>query len=223
MNRQDARVARVARRRWGGVPGVLAVQVSFLFATESRAADEPTIATFPIAFAVMQKDDGEPVREDAWLDEQLAHADDLFGPDGVHFKKTSRRLVGSMYAALETRGDRDALRLQTRPGVINVFVVASLRDVDEKERFRFGVHWRPSQDPKSRYVILAAGAPPSVLAHELGHYFGNPHSPTPNNIMSYTRTGAPPFFDDAQLAKIRVTARRCLQERELLPVPPAAR
>ncbi len=193
-----------------------------LLPTPTRAADEPTIATFPIVFAVTQNA-GDPVREDAWLDEQLAFAESLFGPHGVHFKKAARRLVGSLHAELETRADRDALFSLTRPGVINVFVVSSLRDVDEKERFRFGVHWRPSQQPTSRYVILSATAPPSVLAHELGHYFGNPHSPTPNNIMSYTRTGGTLFFDDAQLARVRATARRCLQEREILPVPASSR
>lgn len=196
---------------------LLTVTVATLLATLPAFGDDP-IATFPVAFAVAQSD-GEPVREDAWLDEQLAYAEKLFGPHGVHFRRTSRRLVGSLHADLVTRADRDALFSMMRPAVINVFVVASLKDVDEKERYRFGVHWRPSQQPASRFIVLAAGAPPSVLAHELGHYFGNPHSPTPDNVMSYERAGGTLFFDAPQIARIRATARRCLLEKELLPAP----
>ncbi len=202
-----------------GLSGALAVILSALLPTPTRAAEESTIATFPVVFAVTQNE-GDPVREDAWLDEQLAFAESLFAPHGVHFKKASRRLVGSLHSELETRADRDSLFSLTRAGVINVFVVSSLKDVDEKDRYRSGVHWRPSQQPTSRFVILAANARPSVLAHELGHYFGNAHSPVADNIMSYTRKGGTLFLDDAQVAKIRATARRCLQERELLPVWP---
>ena len=210
--------ARFRRRHLCGIAGLLASALYALVPSLGQAADETSIATFPVSFAVTQND-GDPVREDEWLDEQLAFAEKLFGPHGVHFKRTSRRLVGSLYTELETRADRDALFALARKDVINVFVVSSLRDVDEKDRFRSGVHWRPSQEPTSRYVILSATAPPSVLAHELGHYFGNPHSPTPDNIMSYTRKGGTLFLDAAQVTKIRATARRCLQERELLPVP----
>jgi len=184
----------------------------------ARADD--AIATFPMAFAVMQ-DDGEPVREDAWIDAQLAEAERLFAPHGVHFAKASRRLSGSLYAKMETRADRDALYAMMRPNVINVFVVASLKDVDEKDRWRMGVHWRPSQKTSARYIILAANAAPAVLAHELGHYFGNPHSPTPDNVMSYTRTGGALYFDAPQIARIRATARRYIAEREIVPLPPA--
>jgi hypothetical protein len=192
---------------------LLVVAATFV-AVDARA---DSIATFPIAFAVMQED-GEPVREDAWIDGEVAEAERLFAPHGVHFAKASRRLAGSLYAHLATRADRDALAGYLRPGVINVFVVASLKDVDEKERWRMGVHWRPSQKPDARFIILSKTAAPSVLAHELGHYFGNPHSPTPDNVMSYTRTGGALFFDAPQIARIRATARRCLAERELLPL-----
>jgi hypothetical protein len=198
---------------------VLAFVAALSHVARVDAADA-SIATFPIAFAVMQED-GEPVREDAWIDAELAEAERLFAPHGVHFAKASRRLAGSVYARLETRADRDGLAAMMRPSVINVFVVRSLKDVDEKERWRMGVHWRPSQRPGERFIILAANAAPSVLAHELGHFFGNPHSPTPDNVMSYTRTGGELFFDAPQIARIRATARRCLQTRELLPLSPS--
>ena len=56
------------------------------------------------------------------------------------------------------------------------------------------------------------------MAHELGHFFGNPHSSTPNNVMSYNRTGAEVFFDDAQMRTIRVWAKRHVAERWVLPL-----
>jgi hypothetical protein len=108
-----------------------------------------------------------------------------------------------------------------KPGVINVFVVESLKDVDEENRYRFGVHWRPSTRPGARYVILSSTAPATVLVHELGHYFGNPHSTVADNVMSYVRTGADVFFDAPQIATIRATARRAIATHEvtLLPEP----
>ena len=81
-----------------GVFGVLAVILSALLPLPTRAAEDPTIATFPVVFAVTQNE-GDPVREDAWLDEQLAFAESLFAPHGVHFKKASRRLVGILRVA----------------------------------------------------------------------------------------------------------------------------
>jgi hypothetical protein len=181
------------------------------------AAAEPEIPTIPIAFAIAS-DDGEPVRDSAWLDEQLARAQELFGAQGVRFKRTSATPLGAEHAHVLTRADRDALAPLVKPGVVNVFVVAGLADIDEADRFRSGVHWRASSQPKTRYIVLAAAASRTVLAHELGHFFGNPHSAVPDNVMSYTRTGAPPFFDAKQGAIIRAEARRVLATREILAV-----
>jgi hypothetical protein len=84
--------------------------------------------------------------------------------------------------------------------------VESLRDVDEPDRYRMGVCWRRG-DGKP-YVIVSATARPTVLAHELGHFFGNGHSSVPNNVMSYIRTDAEVFFDAKQIAIVRSTALR---------------
>jgi hypothetical protein len=58
---------------------------------------------------------------------------------------------------------------------------------------------------------------PTVLAHEMGHYFGNGHSGTLDNLMSYERTGGPVFLDPAQGRVIQASARQAFASGELIP------
>jgi hypothetical protein len=173
--------------------------------------------TLPIALTVAAAEDG-PVASEAWIAERMAQADAIFAPAALAFRIRERAAMGAPHVAMEDRGDRHALAEGLVPGSINVFVVGSLRDVDDPSRMRQGVHWRSPRVPGSHYVILSAIAGPSTLAHELGHFFGNPHSPVVNNIMSYERDGAVlPFFDAAQLRRIRGRARRFVAGGELVP------
>jgi hypothetical protein len=59
-----------------------------------------------------------------------------------------------------------------------------------------------------------------VLAHELGHYFGNAHSQVRDNVMSYERSGGPVFFDPEQGKRIAARARAYVKSGELVTVPP---
>ena len=155
--------------------------------------------------------------EQGWLDAQLANTQALFEPAGVGFElgELRRSAAGAELGAIEDRAERDALgaRVETsrsgEPTRVNVFLTERLVDVDDPPSERMGVHWRRRRARNVHYVIVSTQAWPTTLAHELGHYFGNPHSPTPNNIMSYQRDGSvPPFFDTRQLARIRSHARR---------------
>jgi hypothetical protein len=119
---------------------------------------------------------------------------------------------------LETRADRDALADAMQPGVANVFVVASLRDVDTPALMRMGVCWRKLSNLAKRYVIVASSAMPTTLAHELGHFLGNGHAYVKNNLMSYERDGGKVFLDVAQARRSRTTAARLLSARELVRV-----
>jgi hypothetical protein len=162
-----------------------------------------------------------PVRDRAWIEAQLAEAARLFGPHGVSFVLAGVRGLPGRHARLETRDDRDALSAELRRGVIQVFVVASLRDVDDPSLLRMGVHWRYRREPARRYVIVAASAGRSTLAHELGHYLGNPHTSVVDNLMSYQRSdGGTVFLDDKQGKRSLATARRLLRAKELVPLPP---
>jgi hypothetical protein len=119
---------------------------------------------------------------------------------------------------MNRRSDRHALGALVQPQVIDLFVVASLRDVDDPSRFRQGVHWRSRTHEPAHFIILSQIAEPYTLAHELGHFFGNRrHSDTPGNIMSYEDAPGPPFFDEEQLRRVRHFARRYVKTGELTP------
>ncbi len=109
-----------------------------------------------------------------------------------------------------------------RRAVVNVFVVASLRDVDDPSRYRMGVHWRHGKTPAHRYVIVTAEALPTTLAHELGHYNGLGHSAVVDNLMSYNRTGASVFLHPAQATTVLAFARLAFASGEIAPAPDAA-
>jgi hypothetical protein len=160
---------------------------------------------------------GERVVEDAWIDGQWAVVDRLYAEAGIRFQRQRGAALPETLAHLETREDRDALHEHAKDGVINVFFVKSLRDIDEPERMRRGVCWRSRFDPPRRYVAVSSISGPSVLAHELGHYLGNAHSKVPDNVMSYERTGGPVFFDPPQKKTLRRTAVQLLRDGVLRP------
>ena len=162
--------------------------------------------------------DGKPVADEAFVEAHLDWANQVFERYGVHFSLHSLGTYEGT-VAMESRGDRDSLAPHVHEGVINCFVVASLMDVDEPGRVRRGVHWHAEAVTRAHYVILSAIAQPFVLAHELGHFLGNPrHSPTPGNLMSYTRRPGLPFLDAKQLARLKRRLQRYLREGELVPM-----
>lgn len=179
----------------------------------ARAEDE----VFGLSIAVAQQGK-EPVRDEAWVAEQVASANALFAPSGARFRWFYAKTLPDRHAELHSRADRDALAAYVEPrGFVDVFVVSVLEDVDEPGRLRKGVAWTHKADGR-RYVIISASAPAQVLAHELGHFFGNAHTAVPDNLMSYERTGGPVSFDEAQNKRIRAFSRRFLSTGRLYDV-----
>ncbi len=205
---------------WRGplLRGALVLTTLAAAPSNAHAGDLPS-HFFGLAVSVATED-GKPVADDAWIDDQIASAQDLLGPIGVHVRWRIEKPIAEKYAHMETRGDRDALTAELENKMINVFVVASLRDVDDPPLQRMGVCWRHSTHPSTPYLVVAKTARKTVLAHELGHFFGNPHSKVTDNVMSYSRSGGPVFFDDAQAAIIRIFAQRYLTAGTLVTVAP---
>jgi hypothetical protein len=163
--------------------------------------------------------DGHPVVSEAFLDERLERANRIFERYGVSFARVgSAARLPEEHAVVVTRQQRDAFGSRVTPGAIHCFVVRTLIDVDEPPRPRRGVHWRSRIGTRAHYVILSSIAEPDVLAHELGHYLGNPnHSTTRGNLMSYERGEGLPVLDVLQLQRMRARIAALIQRRELRP------
>lgn len=194
-----------------------------LFPGVASAGDDVPEIVVPFGVATAQRKidkDGkstlEPVVARTFIDEQLAQTNAIFGEWKIRFVEASAsRNLDAKHAQLETRADRDAVADAMLAGVINVFFVDSLRDVDDPKNFRMGVTWRKLSNLKKKYVIVAASAQKTTMAHELGHFLGNDHSSVKNNLMSYDRDGAKVFLDATQAAKARKTATALFALKEL--------
>lgn len=198
------------------------VALALSLVSEPASADPPAdVVTFPISIAVALQD-GKPARDDAWIMQQIDDANELYAPTRIRFRWTLRREIPATFATMHTRADRDALAPLVEKNVVDVFVVGALEDVDEPGRYRKGVAWT-SKPAGKRFLILSAAAPRTVLAHELGHFFGNGHTDVPDNLMSYARTGGRVFLDDAQIERVHVFTDRFLASGRLFDVGPPRR
>jgi hypothetical protein len=212
---------RVQRRFRGGTLGRRAFATgigssALLAALPAGAKPLAPIPTLPLSIAVAVEG-GRAVREEPWIQAQLAEVARLFGPFGVRFTRTEARVLPERLGHLETRKDRDALDAERVAGVVNAFVVASMRDVDDTRMYRMGVHWRNTVRLAHRYVIVTGDALASTLAHELGHYLGLPHATALNNLMSYARSGEGVFLTRGQGMTLRTYARMALASGEVGP------
>lgn len=138
--------------------------------------------------------DGDPVQTPVWFAEQVAQANRLFAEIDVAFEVREVREEAAEHARIDSRSQRDHLgRGAHDPGVVHVWVVRRLADVDiEGEEIR-GVHWRDRADATRRFIILSSIAGDRTLAHELGHFFGLPHSTYPESIMNKSPRDDPPW------------------------------
>ncbi len=175
-----------------------------LVPSAARADREPV---FPVDVAVTSDENGAVV-DRAWIDAEMGLAERLYGPLGVHVRIDHVRPLGAELARIEDPRMRDRFALLVTAHEIQVFVVRSLRDSEVVGMYRNGVTWDSRTTPSRRYIILAATAAQSSLAHELGHFFGiQPHSNVKNNVMSYDREDALVFLDAGQQSIVKVTTR----------------
>jgi hypothetical protein len=164
--------------------------------------------------------DGKPVRDPGWVGAQVTEANRLFAPIGVGFEVASVETESDDRADMVSRKDRDLLgRDDHSLGVIHVYVVRSLADVDVPGEFIRGVHWRDRANTQRRWIILSSVASSLVLSHELGHFFGLPHSKHRESIMNKSPHLNPPwwqrFFVEPEQRKMAEHRDRMLSDGTL--------
>lgn len=191
---------------------------SFLSAPERCAPERATCVGLTVHIVMTE---AGPVVDGRWLARQIAAARARFEPIGVDFEIVRLELEHASRADISTRAQRDTLgRHDHTPGTVHLYLVRTLEDVDAPGSFIRGVHWRDRQRVQRRWIILAAQAAPEVLAHELGHFFGLPHSTHPQSLMN-KRPGLPPWssrvFVDTELDRMSKHRDSMLHDRTLVP------
>jgi hypothetical protein len=174
---------------------------------------------FGLQLHIAADDKGDVVSPD-WIAEQVASANRHFAPLDVGFEIAGVDALPASEVHVETRADRDGLatdRLGSK--LIHVFLVGQLDDVDEDGRIAYGVTWHMRHDDR-KYVIVSAQALPRTLAHELGHFFGLPHSSYAVSIMNKSERKEPPpeqrTFADEEIAAMRPVLKRLLRDRVIV-------
>lgn len=135
-----------------------------------------------------------PPATPAWMAAALEHAFWLFEPVDVGFQIVAVDAIGPEFSHVATREQRDAIgQARFDRGVVHMFLVARLDDVDVPGEQIRGVHWRQRSNVEKRWIILSKIGSKVVMGHELGHFFGLPHSRYTDSVMNKRPREDPPW------------------------------
>jgi hypothetical protein len=199
----------------GGVRADVAADLTAI-AAALPACEAARAHCLGIRLHVTASDEGFIAAPD-WLAAQLAGANRHFAPLEVGFQVVGIDTLPASAAHIATRRDRDALSTGRLGGkVIHVFIVGQLDDVDQAGTTILGVTWHTRKDDR-KYVLVSTAGFARVLAHELGHVFGLPHSTYAISIMNKTKRTEPPVeqrtFADEEISAMRRTLERLLRDK----------
>ncbi len=186
------------------------------------SCDRERAHCFGIQLHVVVADD-KPIVSPEWLAAQLAAANRHFLRLGVGFQVVGADALPAKGAHIESRGDRDELSIDRLAGtVVHVFIIGKLDDVDEPGAIAYGVTWHRRNDDR-KYILVSDAALERTLAHELGHFFGLPHSTYAISIMNKSERKEPPpekrTFADEELAAMRPALKRLLRDKVIADLP----
>jgi hypothetical protein len=150
-----------------------------------------------------------------WIATQLANANRHFASIDVGFQLAGVDTRSEPH--LHSRKDRDALGAHVGGPVIDVFITGQLDNIDDNDVAVYGVTWRKKG---RKFIIVSAAAWPRTLAHELGHFFGLPHSSYAISIMNKTERTEPPVeqrtFAPEEIVVMKAALERLLRDKVIV-------
>jgi hypothetical protein len=193
------------------------------FTRETPRCDPARAHCFGLHLHVVVTPEG-PVQSAEWVRAQVEQAHRHFALIDTSFEVVAVDALPAGELEIDDRDERDALGAgRFSRGVVHVFVVGKLANVDEPGEIR-GVHWRERADRTRRWVILSKIAGSLVLSHELGHFFGLPHSTYDISLMNKTVRLTPLVteltFAEPEVARMAKHRDRMLRSKMLLPRAP---